>query len=84
MFTFLSWDSLGELASELGMVLLLCIFLFIWAARLRNQEERRRAALPPPPAEAPPARPGDSVVAVALPLVDVDRAGRDPESDPQS
>jgi hypothetical protein len=82
MFTFLSWDSLGELLSELGMVLLLCIFLFIWAARVRGQEEQRRAALHPPP-DAPPGRRPEGVVSAVRPLVDEDRAERPAGNDPR-
>jgi len=69
MFTFLSWDSLGELLSEIGMVLLLCIFLFIWASRLRNQEEQRRAALHPPGAP-PTGRAPEGTVSAVRPLVE--------------
>jgi hypothetical protein len=83
MFTFLSWDSLGELLSELGMVLLLCVFLFIWAARVRGQEEQRRAALhpPPPPDAAASGAPG-GVVSAVRPLVEENRAGRPAGNDP--
>jgi hypothetical protein len=73
MFTFVSWDSMGELLSEIGMVLLLCVFLFVWAARVRSQEEQRRraaAAPPAPPASLPPARAPEGVVSAVRPLVE--------------
>jgi hypothetical protein len=84
MFTFLSWDSMGELLSEIGMVLLLCVCLFIWAARVRNQEERRhRAALAPPPAVPPAARAPEGAVSAVRPLVEED-GERAPGNDPRS
>jgi hypothetical protein len=83
MFTFLAWDSIGELLSEIGMVLLLCIFLFIWAARLHGQEEARQATLHPP-ADAPPPRSPDGMVSAVRPLVDVDHAEPTPGNDPHS
>jgi hypothetical protein len=81
MFTFLSWDSLGELLSELGMVLLLCVFLFIWAARVRGQEEQRRTGLHPPPEPAASRAPEGGVSAVR-PLVEENRAAHPPGNDP--
>ena len=76
---------MGELLSEIGMVLLLCVFLFIWAARVRNQEERRhRATLaPPPPAVPPAARAPEGVVSAVRPLVEGD-GERAPGNDPRS
>jgi hypothetical protein len=84
MFTFLSWDSMGELLSEIGMVLLLCVFLFIWAARVRNQEERRhRAALAAPPPVPPATRAPEGVVSAVRPLVEEEQE-RAPGNDPRS
>ncbi len=83
MFTFISWDSMGELLSEIGMVLLLCIFLFAWAARLHGQEEARRAALPPP-ADPSPTRSPDGMVSAVRPLVDVDHSEPASGNDPRS
>jgi hypothetical protein len=82
MFTFLSWDSLGELLSEIGMVLLLCVFLFIWAARVRRQEDARRATLRSS-AEAPVAAPPPGAVSAARPLV-ADERDPAPGNDPHS
>lgn len=73
MFTFLSWDSFDELLSEIGMVLLLCVFLFIWAARVRRQEEERRAMLRSS-SEAPASASPPGVVSAVCPLVAEDPA----------
>ncbi len=83
MFTFLAWDSIGELVSEIGMVLLLCIFLFIWAARLHGQEEARRAT-ERPPADPPTTRSPDGMVSAVRPLIEVDHAEPTPGNDPHS
>jgi hypothetical protein len=85
MFTFLSWDSLNELLSELVMVALLCVVLFIWAARLRNQDEQRRAAQRPPEAPtAAAARPPEGLVSAVRPQVESDAAEGTPGNDPRS
>jgi hypothetical protein len=84
MFTFLSWDSLNELLSELVMVALLCVALFIWAARMRAQDEQQRRTALRPPGEAPPgpaARPPDGVVSAVRPLVEVDSPEDAPGND---
>ena len=70
MFTMIGWDSLNELLSELFVILILCILLFIWAARvrLRDMDARRRAATPSDnpagpeatPAQPPPPVPGET------------------------
>jgi hypothetical protein len=66
MFNLTNWDTLGELFLDLLVVLVLCIFLFIWAARVRARDVRARGEEPvkaapvrhrPPQTPAPPAAP---------------------------
>jgi hypothetical protein len=66
MFNLTNWDTLGEMLLDLLVVLLLCIFLFIWAARVRMRDMQARGAGPvktapvrhrPPPKSASPGAP---------------------------
>ena len=64
MFNLTNWDTLGEMVLDLLMVLLVCIFLFIWAARVRMRDMQARGEGPvkaapvrhrPPEKQTPPA-----------------------------
>lgn len=49
MFDIINWDTLGDLFLDLLVVLVLCIFLFIWAARVRMHDMQARGEWPPKP-----------------------------------
>ena len=42
MFTIVNWDTLSDLLLDLLMVLVLCVFLFLWAARVRMRDMQQR------------------------------------------
>ena len=63
MFNLTNWDTLGEMLLDLLMVLVVCSFLFIWAARVRMRDMQARGDGPikaAPVRHRPPPKPASS------------------------
>ena len=55
MFNTINWDTLGDLLSDIVVVGLLCVVLYIWAARVRLRDMREREAAANKRRRRPPA-----------------------------
>jgi hypothetical protein len=63
MFNTINWDTLGDLLSDVVAIFFLCVFLYIWAARVRMRDIREREAAARQNASAPE----DTASAVTVP-----------------